>query len=573
MAKAKKTTKKTTNKKIIKKTEPRGNIFYIMSPNCGWCKKADPIVKELSEQGYTFTTIDVTKPDEGSRANEIKQKYNVQCGTPLFVDEKTGENVCGFREKDALSTWLDGNELPAPPTPKSPMPRPPFMDAPEEVVNNWKKDYAKWSKENKHLPGLKTADDLLAMPRPKSQPPQPPNPNMSDNELEMWSLEWDEWAMNNNHLPGIQMSDALIARFKPQWQQQANLLKSEVESKNVELPESGFYYFFSPQCAFCTETSKQVNNLIKDGKKITKKDISIAEDKDFQSAILHKYNIQCGTPMLVDLSNGNYLCGAQSDSAVENLINGNSISLFPPMPPGMNATDGQISTWVDEYNEFVKSNSRDDLPEADEYMKTILNRRRVVEDHKKILNAGTPAGMGDNPNVTTRHISGQDAVGMTTHADSPKFNTRWYYHVLEVNKKTIVKADPKFLEEMKYQYLHREADGTYTKVIGDQWLQNELVQKHKSFKEDKVAIENQRVQKHQALADKTQKEMQDIIKTSTNKKEKIISASEKAKDMNKKNKVLTDTKGSPTKTFNDDIKKAISDMKEKETTTKDIPGF
>ena len=52
MAKAK------SKKKIIKRPEKRGNVFYIMSPQCGWCKKADPIVKELTVGGYKITTID-----------------------------------------------------------------------------------------------------------------------------------------------------------------------------------------------------------------------------------------------------------------------------------------------------------------------------------------------------------------------------------------------------------------------------------------------------------------------------------------------------------------------------------
>ena len=86
MAKAK------SKKKIIKKPEKRGNVFYIMSPQCGWCKKADPIVEELLEQDYKLTKLDVTTPEGANKSQEIKQKYNLQCGTPLFVEEKTGEN-------------------------------------------------------------------------------------------------------------------------------------------------------------------------------------------------------------------------------------------------------------------------------------------------------------------------------------------------------------------------------------------------------------------------------------------------------------------------------------------------
>ena len=491
MAKAK------SKKKIIKRPEKRGNVFYIMSPQCGWCKKADPVVKELLEQDYKLTTLDVTTDEGAKQAQEIKQKHGLQCGTPLFVEEKTGENVCGFREKDVMLKWLDGEPLPAPPRPKSPMPRPPFMNAKDEEVNKWKEDYTKWAEENKHLPGIKTADEMLAMPRPKSDPPQPPNASMTDQELEMWSLEWDEWAMNNGHLPGLQTSEQLIARFKPQWENQFNQLSNQVKSKNINLPDSGFYYFFSPQCAFCTEASKQVNDLNKKGYKITKKDISITEDRDFQQAILFKYKIQCGTPMMVDISNGNYLCGQQPDEKVNALFDGklesDVSSVYPPIPPNPGSSEKQISDWVLSYDEYLSINSNKELPSAEEYMEDFFRRKQLVVDHKKLLNAniGKPDGIDDNPNLKSRYIGGQDAVGMVTHASTPKFNTRWYYHVMGPGQKTMVHADNKHLQEMKYQYLHREADGTYTKVIGDQWLQNDLLNKHKEFMTQFLSIDKE----------------------------------------------------------------------------------
>ena len=45
-----------------------------MSNSCGWCKKATPVVEELIADGATITTLDVQNPEEGQRANEIKQK-------------------------------------------------------------------------------------------------------------------------------------------------------------------------------------------------------------------------------------------------------------------------------------------------------------------------------------------------------------------------------------------------------------------------------------------------------------------------------------------------------------------
>ena len=64
-------TKSSTKKTKTKKSD----LLYIMSNSCGWCKKATPVVEELIADGATITTLDVQNPEEGQRANEIKQKY------------------------------------------------------------------------------------------------------------------------------------------------------------------------------------------------------------------------------------------------------------------------------------------------------------------------------------------------------------------------------------------------------------------------------------------------------------------------------------------------------------------
>ena len=96
------------------KSKEKHDLIYIMNPNCGWCKKSDPVVESLIKKGYDITTLDVSKPEESERANEIKSKYNAQCGTPHFIDAETGNQVCGFRE-DVLENWAKGEEIPAPP--------------------------------------------------------------------------------------------------------------------------------------------------------------------------------------------------------------------------------------------------------------------------------------------------------------------------------------------------------------------------------------------------------------------------------------------------------------------------
>ena len=124
-----------------KKVEQKHELLYIMSPKCGWCKKADPVVDELKKK-YDIRTLDVTNPEESKLANEFKTKHKAQCGTPLFLDNITGNKVCGFRE-DVLENWAKGEEIPEPVRPTGPPPKLPFMGAS-------KKEEKEWTKNKKH---------------------------------------------------------------------------------------------------------------------------------------------------------------------------------------------------------------------------------------------------------------------------------------------------------------------------------------------------------------------------------------------------------------------------------------
>ncbi|MAH42988.1 hypothetical protein CL614_04685 [archaeon] len=100
-----------------------GELLYIMNPNCGWCKKSDPVVAKLVEEGHNIKSLDVNNPEEAKEANEVKAKHNAQCGTPLFIDAKSGNMVCGFDEPN-IKKWVNGEEIPAPPPrPNRPTPQ------------------------------------------------------------------------------------------------------------------------------------------------------------------------------------------------------------------------------------------------------------------------------------------------------------------------------------------------------------------------------------------------------------------------------------------------------------------
>ena len=136
-------------------------LYYFYSVGCGWCKKTEPLVDELNESGYDILKLDLTDKDNQELNKQLKEKYGKQCGTPWLIDASTGNNICGFREKNIIEKWAKGEEIPEPPKPKSPPPPPPTNFDEEKQVNTWKEAYEKWCKDNEHMPNLPKTDDML----------------------------------------------------------------------------------------------------------------------------------------------------------------------------------------------------------------------------------------------------------------------------------------------------------------------------------------------------------------------------------------------------------------------------
>jgi len=222
----KKDTKKSqveeVNTDVVEDDEADSPWYYFYSQGCGWCKKSEPVVDQLIADGHDILKLDLAVAENRELNAELKKEYNIQCGTPWFINEATGKGICGFREKDILEKWLAGEDIPAPPRPKGPMPRPPFMNASDEDVNKWKEEYSKWLKENDHLPDnqKKSVEEVLAQPRPKTNPPSPPRPDMTDEDFEKWGKEYDAWKDENGHLPNLQPSSVIISRLKAARAQQ-----------------------------------------------------------------------------------------------------------------------------------------------------------------------------------------------------------------------------------------------------------------------------------------------------------------------------------------------------------------
>ena len=227
---------------VVEQQEEQSTFYYFYSQGCGFCKRSEPIVDEINKEGkYEILKLDLAESDNQGLKKELEQKYKKNCGTPWFINADTGHQVCGFREKDIIEKWLAGEDIPAPPRPKGPMPKPPFHDASKADVDKWKKEYGGWAEENSHLPNIQTAEQILERPRPKSDPPRPPVPNSTDEIIDAWGEDYKKWADENKHLPNMMPVDQMIQRFKQRrdGQQQPQPGMPTPQAPNVQAPPQG----------------------------------------------------------------------------------------------------------------------------------------------------------------------------------------------------------------------------------------------------------------------------------------------------------------------------------------------
>tara|TARA_X000001382_G_scaffold82707_1_gene58438 strand:- start:489 stop:1253 length:765 start_codon:yes stop_codon:yes gene_type:complete len=224
MSKSKKDASQVEEKNVEVVEEEESTLYYFYSVGCGFCKKMDPIIDELNKEGHNILRLDLSDKDNQGLQQELSKKYKKQCGTPWLIDASNGNQVCGYREKDIIEKWVNGEDIPEPPRPKGMPPRPPFLDASEEVLEKFKEDYNKWLGDNEHLPEerRKSVDEILALPRPNSAPPQQPPLQASDDVINKWGKEYQKWKDDNKHLPKLLDSKQIIDNFKKRRDAAAN---------------------------------------------------------------------------------------------------------------------------------------------------------------------------------------------------------------------------------------------------------------------------------------------------------------------------------------------------------------
>ena len=216
----------------------QSDLYYFYTVGCTYCKKVDPIVDQMIEEGYNILKLDLEESENKQVRDELKKKFPFACGTPFFIDSETGNSVCGSRDKETLLRWAAGEKIPPLQQPVSPIPRIPLLGVSPEEEEKFTQEYIKWSEENSHLPNLKTVQEMLDTPRPKSQAPAPPNANFTPSQIEDWKAKYTVWVKENSHLENITSVETIMQRLMPQShpvRQPGNPLEQRVGSIEAKL--------------------------------------------------------------------------------------------------------------------------------------------------------------------------------------------------------------------------------------------------------------------------------------------------------------------------------------------------
>ena len=63
-------------KKSDKVVDKSRELYYFYSVGCGWCKRTEPLIDELNEEGYNILKLDLADGDNKKLEAEVKKSYN-----------------------------------------------------------------------------------------------------------------------------------------------------------------------------------------------------------------------------------------------------------------------------------------------------------------------------------------------------------------------------------------------------------------------------------------------------------------------------------------------------------------
>ena len=153
--------------------------------------------------------------------------------------------------------------------------------------------------------------------------------------------------------------------------------------------ESTLYYFHSVGCAFCKQIDSIVEKLNKDGYDILRLDLSEEDNQGLHREIENKYDIRCGTPFLVDGSNGNNICGNTDEETIKKWADGEEIpkppeqpqpkSPPPPLPQNWDS-DIELAEFKESYNKWKDENKH--LPGL-QSVESIIEKFKTQDEARK----------------------------------------------------------------------------------------------------------------------------------------------------------------------------------------------
>ena len=150
--------------------------------------------------------------------------------------------------------------------------------------------------------------------------------------------------------------------------------------------ESSLYYFNSVGCAICKQIDPIIEKLNKNGHDILILNIDEETNNGLKREIENKYNLRCGTPFFVDVSNGNNICGGATEQMIEKWANGEHMpeppkpkSPAPPLPTDFD-DDKQIKNFSKEYDKWALGNKH--LPNLQTSTQIIERFKKQWEDRK-----------------------------------------------------------------------------------------------------------------------------------------------------------------------------------------------
>ena len=90
-------------------------------------------------------------------------------------------------------------------------------------------------------------------------------------------------------------------------------------------------YITNPGCGWCKKADPVVDEMKKEGYMITTLDVSNPEEAKKANEVKAKFNASCGTPLFIDSSDGNMVCGF-NEANLKKWADGEKIPPPPPRP-------------------------------------------------------------------------------------------------------------------------------------------------------------------------------------------------------------------------------------------------